>query len=326
MKIVSGSLVLDSTKKFPGEFGHHILPEDIASLNVSFTVDEKWKSWGGTGGNIAYNLSLLGGEVILISAIGRDGNDYISHLQRMGIETKYIYRDTERESASCDLITDNNHHQINSYYAGPTDQACNIRLEDIEADNNLAIISPSTRKVMLKHLQECAALGFGTIFDPGQQITSFSGEDLRFGIDHAMLLFGNKYEMLLLEDHSGWKRDYILSRRKTILTTYGKDGCIIENRDVGKITIPACKNIKAVDPTGAGDALRGGFMTGYEKGHPLDVCAQLGSVLASFAIETRGTQEHHFSCEDFIARYEQNYATIPKLIEKQLRLAKPLKI
>jgi adenosine kinase len=305
---------------FPDEFKNHILPEYLHKINVSFTVTDKRSSWGGTGGNIMYNAmqfyahktELSRDTIVLISALGVDGGPYLRHLQNMGVNTKYIFQDPVLESATCHIITDRtNSNQINYYFKGPTDMAGSISIAETMKDFKevqwLAIVSPSTKDLMLKQLEECYLLKIESFFDPGQQITSFDMEDLRLAIRYSSFVFGNDYEIHLLEEHSGWNKADIFGMRKTIVTTLGKEGSFIENERIGKIYVPACKDIEAVDPTGAGDAFRAGFLVAYEKGCNLEICAQIGSVAASFAVQKNGTQTHHFTLEEFMERYETNY-------------------
>jgi adenosine kinase len=298
---------------FPDRFANHILPDRLHKLSVSFTVSDKNGSLGGTGLNISYNLRLLGGIPLLVTAIGKDGKEFLEHLESIGISTEYIVQDTELDSACCHLITDKDNNQINYYYPGPTERAGSISLKGIKEEFPLAIISPSTRDVMLKQLRECAALGgVVTIFDPGQQITSFSREDLREAICASDFIFGNDYEIGLLEEHSGWRKEDILMAGKIIITTRGAKGSGMEYLYQDKpIEVEACRNITVVDPTGAGDAFRAGFIIGYLRGYRCDICLQLGSVAASFAVETQGTQNHRFDPATFIARYEENYGKFP---------------
>lgn len=310
---VFGSLVGDNITILPGLFENYIMPERINNLNVSFCVDDLRSSWGGTGGNIGYNLQLLGGHPVIVSAIGKNGGPYLRHLQNHGINTDYIHFDEDLESAICFIVTDQNNKQINVYYPGPTAKAANIRIRSIKEakEVHLAIISPSTKKLMLKQATECDSLGIEIIFDPGQQVTTFEQEELRRAIKQSKFIFGNKYEMEFIEKCSGWSKRTILCMDKTIITTYGKNGSLIETKPIGKIKLPACKDIQVKDPTGAGDAYRAGFILGLTRGYSLKICSQLGSVAASFAVEALGAQGHSFDRNNFAKRYEDNYGELP---------------
>lgn len=314
---VFGSLVGDNITVLPGLFENHIMPECIGDLNVSFCVDDLRSSWGGTGGNIGYNLQLLGGHPVIVSAIGKNGGAYLRHLQSHGINTDYIYFDEDLESAICFIVTDQNNKQINIYYPGPTAKAANIMIRNIKEvkEARFAIISPSTKELMLKQAIECDSLGLKIIFDPRQQTTTFKEDELMRIIKQSKFIFGNKYEMEFIEERSGWSRKTILYMGKTIITTYGKDGSLIEtkleNKPIERIKLPACKDVKVKDPTGAGDAYRAGFILGLTRGYARRICGQLGSVAASFAVEALGAQGHSLDRNNFTKRYKDNYGELP---------------
>lgn len=313
--VVSGSLVHDLIKVVEQMFKDCILPECIHMLNVSFSVIHQDSSWGGTGGNISYNLRLLlpqDHEVCLIAAVGKDGTGYIDRLRETGVNITNVHVDPNMDSATCDLITDRGNNQINTYYPGPA--ASTGQIDGIGGDIRLAIISPSSRDVMVRHLIECANLGIEVFFDPGQQITSFGREDLILAFKSSSFVFGNDNEIRSMLSRSGWNKDCLIGSGKTIITTFGGDGCLIECEALGTAEIPACRDIEVEDPTGAGDAFRAGFMTGYVMGCDLEVCARIGSVMASFAIEVMGTQNHRLDMRSFIERYVSNYGEFPRAL------------
>lgn len=293
------------------------MPENIGNLNVSFCVDDLRSSRGGTGGNIGYNLRLLGGCPLIVSAIGKNGGEYLRHLRNHDINTDYIHFDEELESATCFIVTDQNNKQINIYYPGPTAKAAKIRIGNIKEVKEVryAIVSPSTKELMLRQIVECDSFGMEVIFDPGQQTVTFEHDELREAIIKSKFLFGNRYEMEFIEKHSGWSKEDILAMGKMIITTYGKNGSLIEtkvqNKPIKRIELPACKDILVKDPTGAGDAYRAGFILGLTRGYSRKVCGQLGSVAASFAVEASGAQGHHFNRGEFTKRYEDNYGKFP---------------
>lgn len=319
--VVSGGLAYDVINVYPKLFHDQILKGNIKKINVSYTVERQTRSEGGTGGNIAFNLASLGENLTLISAIGRDGGLYLDRLQKIGVNTEYVYRDLERESANCYLGTDFSNNQINFYYPGPTDMAMNISIADARGEANLAIISPSTKDVMLNHLKQCAVLNMEVIFDPGQQTASFGSEDMKMAVKLSDYIFCNDYEIRLMVNRSGWKVEDILAIDKTIVTTHGKDGSFMENSRIGRIDVQACKGIKVEDPTGAGDALRAGFIVGHMRNYKPAVCLQIGNVAASFAIEKKGTQKHRFDPNDFMERYETNYGEFPRSLEVEWKTA-----
>lgn len=305
--LISGSLAYDYIMDFPGSFKDHIMPENIHILNVSFGVEKLTKSWGGTAGNIAYNMKLIGGNPIIVSSVGSDGGEYLRRLRKLGIKTNYIISTNKVMTASCHITTDADDNQISAFYNGSTIMAGNIRIKDIKEKLSLAIISPIKKEVMLRQLAMCEDLGIETAFDPGQQITSFSRNDLKKAINSSSFVLGNDYEIKLMQKVSGWNKKEILKKVKFLITTLGKRGSMIETEKNKKVDIMPCRVAVIKDPTGAGDAYRAGFFVGYEKGYDLRTCGQMGSVAASYAVETTGTQEHNFTLGNFIKRYKKTY-------------------
>ncbi len=305
--LVSGSLVYDHIMNFHGSFKDHIMPENLHILNVAFGVDGLVRGWGGTAGNIAYNIKLLGGDPILVSVVGKDGEDYLRRLEDFGIGTGHVRRDSEKMNAFCYITTDMDDNQITAFHKGPNDLIGKISISDIKEKISVAIISPMSPAAILEHLRQCRELGIEALFDPGQEMTAFGREQLRKAIEDAAFIFGNDYEMKLIEKHSGFSKEEILARARFIVTTLGKNGCLVETREGGKIAVAACPSGAVLDPTGAGDAFRAGFLVGYEKGCGLTTCARMGNTAASFAVEIVGTQEHRFTAEEFKERYEKSY-------------------
>lgn len=311
--LVSGSLVYDHIMGFPDRFKNHILPESIHILNVCFTVEKLEKSKGGTAGNIAYNIKLLGGDPIIISSVGQDGGEYLKYLKNIGIGADRIKTDKKLFTASCYITTDRGDNQITAFYNGALGSAPDIFLSKREKNPKWAIVSPTQKKVMLRHLSQCVGHGVKTIFDPGQQIPAFTDRELKEAISEANVLVGNDYEIKMIQKRTGWGKKEILKRVETLVTTYGERGSRIETCDRQEILVEACRVKKIKDPTGAGDAYRAGFLVGLDKGYNLRMCARLGSVAASFAIEKYGTQEHNFSHREFTRRYKTSYKEDVKL-------------
>ena len=303
--LVSGSLVYDHIMNFPDSFKSHILPDQIHVLNVCFMVDRLDRSWGGTGGNIAFGLKMLGLDPVLVSAVGSDGKDYVNYLARHGINVENILLDKKTPTASAYITTDVDDNQISAFYNGPLDTAKNIDIKKIKGVG-LAIISPTHKEVMKKHLKDCFEIGVKTVFDPGQQITVFSGQELQQMISQSYFVIGNDYEIKLLQERTGWDTQEILKNAKVMITTLGDRGSVVTTSEGEEIEIGACPPRSFDDPTGAGDAFRAGFFAGYELGYNWKVCGQMGSVMASYAIESYGTQVK-FTKEDFVARYEETF-------------------
>lgn len=301
--LVSGSLAYDYIMNFPDSFKNHIMPDKIHILNVCFVVDKLEKSWGGTAGNIAFTMKMLGADPLIVSAIGRDANEYLEHFKKQGISTEYILQSTNKLTASAYITTDMDDNQVTAFYNGPLGEVAAIPNKSAA----IAIISPTDKTAMLKHLHECHERGIPAMFDPGQQITAFSDVELRSAIAKSAFLIGNDYEIKLIQDKTGWNARDILKETKVLITTLGEKGSIITTQDGEMIEIAPCPPRSVDDPTGAGDAYRAGFLVGYEKGYDLKTCAQIGSVAASYAIETYGTQAHTFTKENFRERYEKVY-------------------
>ncbi|MEK7680963.1 MAG: carbohydrate kinase family protein [Patescibacteria group bacterium] len=305
--LVSGSLVYDNIMNFPDSFKNHIMPENIHILNVCFIIDQLERSWGGTAGNIAYTINLLGADPILLSAVGSNGGDYIKYLNEVGIKTDHVLIDEDQLTASAFITTDADDNQITAFHNGPLGLAGQMCIAEIKEKFSVVLISPTQKEVMIKHLKESHELGYKTVFDPGQQITAFNQIELQKMISQSFFVIGNDYEMKLLQERSGWDAKKILSAAKVMITTLGEQGSIILTAEGESIGVKSCAPLLFDDPTGAGDAYRAGFFSGYEKEYDLKTCAQMGSVAASYAIETYGTQEHKFTREDFCGRYLKAY-------------------
>ncbi len=304
--LVSGSLVYDRIMDFPGKFKDHILPDNIHILNVSFVVGRLAVSRGGTAGNIAYTIKLLGGEPTIVGALGKDGGDYFSHFDRMKIDTRYIGRDIKHLTSSCHIMTDKDDNQITGFFSGiPPERT--PKMSSVKEKSSFAIVSPTHKEVMKRHVRECAKLSVTTIFDPGQQITTFTPVELREMVNAADIVIGNDYEIKVLGERTGWDNKEIMRRSGMLIITLGGKGSVILQNGKGEIKIPPCRGVKAVDPTGAGDAYRSGFLVGLSEGRSLEVAGRMGSVAASYAIESPGTQEHSFTRSAFWARYKKNY-------------------
>jgi adenosine kinase len=264
------------------------------------------KSMGGTAGNIAYTMKLLGAEPILVSAVGKDGDDYLKYLKKQGIEINNIFVDQKKLTASCYITTDLDDNQITAFHNGAFNEAMEAKLpaRSLASKINLAIIAPTRKDTMIMHLAECVKKGVNIMFDPGQQIPVFSDKELKEAISGARILIGNDYEIKMIEKRLGRKT---LNSVKILITTLGNKGSVIKEAGRKEIHIRACKAKGVVDPTGAGDAWRAGFLAGYEKGFNLSACGQMGSVAASFAIEKCGTQAHKFKIAEFSRRYRTAY-------------------
>jgi adenosine kinase len=305
--LISGSLVYDHIMNFPDTFRRHILPEQMHILNVSFIVDKLERSWGGTAGNIAHTVRLLGGNPRIVSAVGKDGDAYLAHFKKYGIPVAHIRQDDAQMTASAYITTDADDNQITAFFAGPLQRVADMDIRELLEPGGIALISPTHKDVMMRHMRDCAGAGMRAVFDPGQQITVFNDAELKDMISRSEFVIGNDYEIKLLQDRTGWGAKEILETAKTLIVTLGEKGSIISTRDGETIEIAPCSPTSFDDPTGAGDAYRAGFFFGIERGMPLTACGQVGSVAASYAIEEYGTQEHSFTPEIFCERYSKTY-------------------
>lgn len=289
---------------FPGAFGDHILPHQIHKINLSFIVNKFARRRGGTAGNMSYSLGLLGTPHILLAAAGKDFRDYKEVFKKIKINTSQVAIFKDLYTATGFAMTDKNNNQIWGYFYGATDESKKLVLKDIATKNDLVIVGPAGAVGSMSMVNQCIALGIPYIFDPGFILTQVSDEDLEKGVKHASYIIGNDYELDLIKQRvKNWKKIF---SGKTIITTLGEKGACIESDDKTYIIKPA-KVKKVIDPTGAGDAWRSGFLAGLEKGFTLQICGQMGSIAASYAIEKYGTQEHFFTRSGFKKRYEESF-------------------
>lgn len=302
---ISASLAYDHIMNFPDSFKNHIMPDQIHILNVCFMVDRLDRSWGGVAANIGFFMKKLGSEPLIISALGKDGSDYIKYLKENNLKTNYIKTDKTKLTASAYITTDADDNQITAFFNGPLDLAKEINMRDLP-DVKLALISPTHRDVMIKHLKECMEQEIEAVFDPGQQITAFSKIELRKMISQAKFVIGNDYEIKLLQEKTDWDMKKMLKNTQVVITTLGSRGSIISNRDGEIIEVGTCPVTSSDDPTGAGDAYRAGFFVGYNLRYNWKTCGQIGATVAAYAVEAQGTQID-FAISDFCERYQKAF-------------------
>ncbi len=311
--LVSGSLAYDYIMDFPGRFRDYILPKNIHILNVCFPVERLMKSRGGTAGNIAYTLKLLGDKPIIVSVLGKDGGEYLAHLRRAGIGTRYIAQDKNRFTASAHITTDRDDNQISAFFSGAAPELTPpISSVGVKEKIAFAIVAPSHARTMRRHMRECAARGIPAMFDPGQWSASLSGAAIREAVRLSALTIGNDYEVRTLVKRTGWTVRDIARKTAALVTTLAEKGSVITTAK-GTLQIAPTKPRRVADPTGAGDAYRAGFSAGLERQYDLMTCGRMGSVAASFCIEQSGTQEHFFTKKDFRARFKRTYGAEIKL-------------
>jgi len=289
--LVCGSLAFDTITVFPGRFADQILPEQLHILNVSFLVPTLRREFGGCAGNIAYTLKLLGGEPVVLAALGNDGASYLEHLKTLGITSDSVHVASDNYTAQAIIITDSTNNQITAFHPGAMMQAHEAGLparDDIE----LAIIGPDGRDAMIRRANDLAAAKIPFVFDPGQGLPMFDGADLRAFIEQATWVTVNDYEARMLTDRTGLSlAELSTSHLKGVIVTLGDQGCEVWEQGV-RTHVPGETASAVVDPTGCGDAFRGALLYGLERGWPLIECVKLGNKVGAVKIAYRGGQNH----------------------------------
>lgn len=304
--LISGSLAYDYIMDFPDSFKNHILPDKIHMLSVSFVVDQLKKNFGGTAGNIGYTMNLLDANPVILGTLGTDADEYLKHFKKHKIDSTYVTQSEKLMSSSAYITTDKDDNQITAFYPGAGGEDIAPTIENVKEDVNLVIISPNKKETMIAHSKEAYEKKIPIVFDPGQQITALSPQEVALLVGQAKILIANDYEMKLIEQKTGWDEKELFNHVELIITTLGAEGSRIAE-DEGHIDIPACAAQSVDDPTGAGDAYRGGFFAGYVRGFDLKTCGRMGSVAAVYAVENYGTQNHDYIREDFVERYKKEY-------------------
>jgi adenosine kinase len=304
--LVSGSLAYDRIMDFPGKFSDHILPDKIHVLNVCFTVNGLKEEFGGTAGNIAYSLALLGEEPTILAAAGKDFERYEAWLKNHDLSVQGIRRITEELTAGAYITTDKADNQITGFNPGAMKYPSLFDFSGIDSHKALAIIAPGNLEDMVAYPRRCREEDIPYIFDPGQSIPALSGDALMEALTGARLLISNDYELEMILKATGQKKDQLLARTGGIITTLGEDGSLVCTQR-GESRIPAVSPSRVLDPTGAGDAYRAGLIMGLARDKDLLDAACMGSVCATYAVECYGTQGHRFTPEGFWKRYRETF-------------------
>jgi adenosine kinase len=304
--IVSGSLAYDRIMDFPGHFSDHILPGKIHVLNVCFQVNGMREKFGGTAGNIAYSLSLVGEKPIISAAIGHDYHRYFDWMAKNGISTEGIKIIRDEFTAGAYITTDLADNQITGFNPGAMKYSSSLDFDKLNPEDTIAIVSPGNLQDMVNYPRVCKQRGIGYIFDPGQSLPVLDAGDVADAIDGCRILISNDYELEMIMNKTALDKKDLIRRAGTVIVTLGEKGSQIITAD-GEINIPVVKPRKVEDPTGAGDAYRGGLISGLVRGKDIEQSARIGSVCASFAVECYGTQEYRFSPEDFEERLKGAY-------------------
>jgi adenosine kinase len=300
---VSGSIAYDRIMDFPGRFADHILPEKIHILNVCFTVNGMQEKFGGTAGNIAYSLALLGEAPLVLASAGRDFERYRKWMEEHELSIKGVRIIEDEFTAGAFITTDKDDNQITGFNPGAMKYPSQYNMDGTEAKDSLAIISPGNVDDMLSYSRACKAGGIRYIFDPGQQIPILPKDGMAEMIDGAEILISNDYELEMISKAVNTTREDLLGMAGAIITTLGEQGSVVHQRGQEDIKVGSAKAERVKDPTGAGDAYRAGLIKGLVMGKSLAQAAAMGSVCGSYAVEHYGTQEHVFSQDEFWARH-----------------------
>ena len=307
--LVSGSLAYDRIMDFPGRFSDHIMPDKLHMLNVSFTVNSLTEKFGGTAGNIAYALSLLGEKPRILATIGRDYQTYFQWLERRGIATQDIRIIDEELTASAYITTDAADNQITGFNPGAMKYPSGCDLANVDPGDCIAVVAPGNLQDMADYTRRHQELGIFSIFDPGQSLPIWDGDQLAATIGRSKMLISNDYELGMITNQTGLTVEQLLEKVDTIITTKAEKGCDVVTKG-GTVTVPVAPADTVVDPTGAGDAFRGGLIKGLVQGHDVVRAAQMGSVCGHYAVQSSGTQEYSFTMEAFISTLERHFGRV----------------
>ena len=307
--IVTGSIAFDYLMSFPGKFTEHFLPEHFSRVSLSFLVDTMDKRRGGCAPNIAYTLALLGHRPVLMATAGQDFHDYRRWLDAAGVDTSLVKEVPDKFTASFFCSTDEANNQIASFYTGAMAHASELSFRTA-GPVDFVIVSPNDPGAMTQYVEECRTLGIRFMFDPGQQCARMSGSELSDGIAGANYVICNDYELELIREKTGLGEEDILERAHALIVTRGEYGSSVI-RQHSRVDVAAVTPSRIADPTGVGDAYRGGFLAGLARGADDLTCARMGSVAATFALEHLGGQSHAYTQDEFRRRFEKHFGPLP---------------
>jgi len=303
--VVTGSLGFDYIMDFSGKFADRIMNDKVHKISLGFLVDSLKKQFGGTAGNIAYSLRLLGMEPHIIAPAGNDFDPYLSFLKKAGVRTDGIVTHEDVATGSYFVVTDQEDNQIGSFYKGALKYAQDLSILGNEK-TDLVMISPTDPEAMKKYVKECRAHHIPYMYDPAFQIGDFSPEVLKEGIEGSAIFIGNDYEIALVEQKLSLSHAQLLAITPMLITTLGAKGSVIETNGK-RIEIAVAHPKDVSDPTGAGDAYRGGFLAGYLRGYDPQTCGRMGAVASVYTVEMYGTMTHTYTQKEFCARYKENF-------------------
>jgi adenosine kinase len=307
--LITGSIAYDTIMVFPDRFRNHLLPDQLHILNVCFLTPEMRREFGGTAGNIAYNLKHLGGEPMVMATVGEDCDPYLYRLQRLGIDTSHLKRVAGQFTAQAFITTDLDDNQITAFHPGAMNHAHENAI-DAALEAGLAIIAPDGKEGMLQHARQCAAHAVPFMFDPGQGLPMFSGEELMEFVQLADYVAVNDYEGKMLEEKTGRSLDAHAREVKALVVTLGGQGSRIH---AGGATydVPVAKAEQILDPTGCGDAYRAGLLYGIAQGWDWPRVGRLGATLGALKISSRGAQNHRADRATVEALYRRSFGASP---------------
>ncbi len=288
--LICGSLAFDTIMTFEGRFADQILPDQLHILNVSFLVPTLRRDFGGCAGNIAYSLKLLGGEPLPMAMLGSDGESYLEHMRNLGISTRHVGESSEIYTAQAMIMTDADNNQITASHPGAMSHAHLLQVTS-ETPAAVGIVAPDGREAMLQHARQFHEAGIPFVFDPGQGLPMFNGEELKAFIAQADWIAVNDYEAKVLCDRTGMDLAALSQQVRGLVVTLGAEGCEVWEQGE-KTHVPPVVPKQVVDPTGCGDAWRGALLFGLEKGWPLVRCAELGNRVGALKIASKGPQNY----------------------------------
>jgi adenosine kinase len=304
--VLTGSIAFDYLMTYPGYFKDNILPDMIEKISLSFLVDTLIRRPGGIAANIGYTLALLGERPRIMATVGSDFEEQRAWLEAQGVDASAIRTIPDLLTASFFVTTDLANAQIASFFPGAMAKAYELSLEELQPTPDVVLVSANDPEAMLAYIRQAKAIGSQLLYDPSQQVARMDGESLRTGIEAADALFGNDYEFSLIREKTGLDIDAILATTGFVVITRGADGATVATA-TDRVDIPVIHPERISDPTGVGDAFRGGFLKGYLNQLPFSLCAQMGALSATYCLEQEGPQGHYFTRQEFVARFRKHF-------------------